>query len=123
MAVVYSKVLLFDPPLIYTAPDTCVFGEASGSGHVQDAPGAGRGGEDGERVCDHTPGGIGAAYRHAREGLQRAALHQKHDYDGKVQRGEWIHDITLGRNREAKLQILITKGLDRGRVVVRRKQV
>ena len=26
MAVVYSKVLLFDPPLIYTAPDTCVFG-------------------------------------------------------------------------------------------------
>ena len=26
MAVVCSKVLLFDPPLIYTAPDTCVFG-------------------------------------------------------------------------------------------------
>ena len=26
MAVVYSKVLLFDPPLIYTAPDTGVFG-------------------------------------------------------------------------------------------------
>ena len=26
MAVVYSKVLLFDPPLIYTAPDICVFG-------------------------------------------------------------------------------------------------
>ena len=26
MAVVYSKVLLFDPPLIYTSPDTCVFG-------------------------------------------------------------------------------------------------
>ena len=29
MAVVYSKVLLFDPPLIYTAPDTCVFGAVS----------------------------------------------------------------------------------------------
>ena len=26
MAVVCSKVLLFEPPLIYTAPDTCVFG-------------------------------------------------------------------------------------------------
>ena len=30
MAVVYSKVLLFDPPLIYTAPDTCVFGAVAG---------------------------------------------------------------------------------------------
>ena len=47
-------------------------------------------------------GGLRAAYRHARAGLQRAALHQKHDYDGKVQRREyqagelvWIHDITL----------------------------
>ena len=29
MAVVYSKVLLFDPPLIYTAPDTGVFGAVS----------------------------------------------------------------------------------------------
>ena len=29
MAVVYSKVLLFDPPLIYTAPDICVFGAVS----------------------------------------------------------------------------------------------
>ena len=40
----------------------------------------------------------------------------------------WIHDITLGRTRETKLQfpwfgpVLITKVLDRGRVVVRRKQ-
>ena len=79
--------------------------------------------------------GLRAAYRHAREGLQRAALHQKHDYDGKVQRREyqagelvWIHDITLGRTRGTKLQFpwfgpeLITKVLDRGRVVVRRKQ-
>ena len=45
-------------------------------------------------------GGLRAAYRHARAGLQRAALHQKHDYDGKVQRREyqagelvWIHDV------------------------------
>ena len=30
MAVVYSKVLLFDPPLIYTAPDTGVFGAVYG---------------------------------------------------------------------------------------------
>ena len=30
MAVVYSKVLLFDPPLIYMAPDTCVFGAVFG---------------------------------------------------------------------------------------------
>ena len=30
MAVVYSKVLLFDPPLIYTAPDICVFGAVYG---------------------------------------------------------------------------------------------
>ena len=34
MAVVYSKVLLFDPPLIYTAPDICVFGAVSGGGYV-----------------------------------------------------------------------------------------
>ena len=47
-------------------------------------------------------GGLRAVYRHAREVLQRAALHQKHDYDGKDQRREyqvgelvWIHDITL----------------------------
>ena len=78
--------------------------------------------------------GLRAAYRHARQGLQQAALHQKHDYDGKVQRQEfqagelvWVHDITLGRNRGTKLQFpwygpeLITKVLDRGRVVVRRK--
>ena len=32
MAVVYSKVLLFDPPLIYTAPDICVFGAVIGLG-------------------------------------------------------------------------------------------
>ena len=80
-------------------------------------------------------GGLWAAYRHTREGLQRAALHQKHDYNGKVQRREyqagklvWIHDITLGRTCRTKLQfpwfgpVLITKVLDRGRVVVRRKQ-
>ena len=80
-------------------------------------------------------GGLGAAYRHTREGLQRAALHQKHDYDGKVQRREyqagelvWIHDITLERTHGTKLQfpwfgpVLITKVLDRGRVVVRRKR-
>ena len=30
--------------------------------------------------------GLRAAYHHAREGLQWAALHQRHDYDGKVQR-------------------------------------
>ena len=80
-------------------------------------------------------GGLRAAYRHARAGLQRAALHQKHDYDGKVQRREyqagelvWIHDITLERMGGTKLQfpwfspVLITKVLDRGRIVVRRKQ-
>ena len=80
-------------------------------------------------------GGLRAAYRHARAGLQRAALHQKHDYDSKVQRREyqagelvWIHDITLERTRGTKLQFpwfgpaLITKVLDRGRVVVRRKR-
>ena len=79
--------------------------------------------------------GLRAAYRHAREGLQRAALHQRRDYDGKVQGREyqagelvWIHDITLGRNRGTKLQfpwygpVLITKVLDRGRVIVSRKQ-
>ena len=31
MAVVYSKVLLFDPPLIYTAPDTRIFGAVLGN--------------------------------------------------------------------------------------------
>ena len=80
-------------------------------------------------------GGLRAAYRHAREGLQRAALLQKHDFNGKVQRREyqagelvWIHDITLGRTCGTKLQflwfglVLITKVLDRGRVVVHRKQ-
>ena len=79
--------------------------------------------------------GFRAAYRHARKGLQRAALHQKHDYDGKdqgreYQAGEleWIHDITLGGTRGTKLHfpwfgpVLITKVLDRGWVVVRRKQ-
>ena len=47
--------------------------------------------------------GLRAAYRHARVGLQLAAMHQRHDYDGKVQRREyqagelvWIHDVTLG---------------------------
>ena len=30
MAVVCSKVLLIEPPLIYTAPDTCVFGAVHG---------------------------------------------------------------------------------------------
>ena len=80
-------------------------------------------------------GGLRAVYRHAREGLQRAALYPKHDYDGKVKRREyqagelvWIHDITLERTRGTKLQflwfgpVLITKVLDRGRVVVRRKR-
>ena len=80
-------------------------------------------------------GGLRAAYRHARVGLQQAALHQKHEYDGKVQRREyqagelvWIQDITLERTRGTKLQfpwfgpVLITKVLDRGRVVVRRKR-
>ena len=53
--------------------------------------------------------GSRAAYCHTREGLQRAALHQRHDCDGKVQRLEyqagelvWIHDITLGRNQGMK---------------------
>ena len=53
--------------------------------------------------------GLRTAYQHAREGLQRAALHQRHD--GKVQRREyqagelvWIHDIMLGRHRGTKLQ-------------------
>ena len=31
-------------------------------------------------------GRLQVAYQHASERLQRAALHQKHDYDGKVQR-------------------------------------
>ena len=38
MAVVYSKVLLFDPPLIYTAPDTCVFGAVRKLEHVWPLP-------------------------------------------------------------------------------------
>ena len=80
-------------------------------------------------------GGLRAAYRHASAGLQRAALHKKHDYDSKVQRREyqagelvWIHDITLEQTRGTKLQfpwfgpVLITKVLDRGRVVMRRKR-
>ena len=53
--------------------------------------------------------GLQAAYRHARVGLQRATMHQRHDYDGKVQRREyqagelvWVHDVTLGRNRGTK---------------------
>ena len=63
------------------------------------------------------------------------ALHQRHDYDGKVQRREyqagelvWVHDMTLERNRGMKLNfpwygpVLIIKVLDRGRVVIRRKQ-
>ena len=79
--------------------------------------------------------GLRATYRHARVWLQRAAMHQRHDYDGKVQRREyqagelvWIHDATRGRDRGRKLQFpwlgpcLITKVLDRGRVVVRRKR-
>ena len=88
----------------------------------------------GERVRDRTPGRIASSVP-ARPWLQRAALHQKHDYDGKVQRREyqagelvWIHDITLERTRGTKLQfplfgpVLITKVLDRGRVVMRRKR-
>ena len=76
-------------------------------------------------------GGLRVAYRHARKGLQRAVLHQKHDYDGKVQSREfqagelvWIHNIKLERTRATKLQfpwfgpVLITKVLDRGWVVV-----
>ena len=30
----------------------------SGPGHVWDTPGAGRGRNEGERVCGHTPGGV-----------------------------------------------------------------
>ena len=48
--------------------------------------------------------GLRAAYRHVRVGLQGAAMHQLHYYDGKVQRREcqageivWIHDTMLGR--------------------------
>ena len=57
-------------------------------------------------------GGLRAAYRHARAGLQRAALHQKHDYYGKVQRREyqaggmvWIHDITRAQCSSPKYWI------------------
>ena len=78
-------------------------------------------------------GGLRAAYRHARAGLQRAALHQKHDYDSQVQRREyqagelvWIHDITLERTRGNEAAwfgpALIAKVLDRGRVVMCRKR-
>ena len=38
MAVVYSKVLLFDPPLIYTAPDICVFGAVLTAGGIKREP-------------------------------------------------------------------------------------
>ena len=38
--------------------------------------------------------GLRAAYRHAREGLQRAALHQRRDYDGKVQLESWCGFMT-----------------------------
>ena len=109
--------------------------EASGPGYVWSTPGTE---EEASTVSEYVAalqGGLRAAYRHARAGLQRAALHQKHDYDGKVQRREyqagelvWIHDITLERTRGTKLQFpwfgpaLITKVLDRGRVVVRRKR-
>ena len=69
-------------------------------------PGAEGGRNHGERVSGRALGGLRAVYRHAREGLQRVALHQKHDYDGKVQRQEyqagelvWIHNITLERTR------------------------
>ena len=51
-----------------------------------------------------------AVYLHARVNLQRAAMQQRHDYDGKDQRQEyqagdlvWIHDIMLGRDRGMKL--------------------
>ena len=40
MAVVYSKVLLFDPPLIYTAPDICVFGAVSGTNNKMNLSGS-----------------------------------------------------------------------------------
>ena len=76
------------------------------------------------------------AYRQARMVLQRAALHQRDDYDGKVQRREyqagdlvWIHDVTLGRDQGTKLQFpwygpaLITKVLDRRRVVMRQEEL
>ena len=79
--------------------------------------------------------GLQVAYRHTRDGSQRVALHQRQDYDGKVQRREYqggelvlVRDIKLGRKRGTKLQfqwyglVLITKVLDRGRKVVRRKQ-
>ena len=71
--------------------------------------------------------GLWAANHHARAELQWAALHQRQDYHGKVQRREheagelvWIHDVTLGWDRGKKLQFpwygpaLITKVLDRG---------
>ena len=40
--------------------------------------------------------GLQAAYHHAREGLQRAALHQRHDYDGKVQGRETPVHVDAG---------------------------
>ena len=55
--------------------------------------------------------GLRARYQHARAGLQQAAMHQRFDYEGKVQRQEyqakdlvWIHDITIGQDRGKKLQ-------------------
>ena len=54
-----------------------------------------------------------APFRHTRVGLQRAAMHQCHDYDGKAQRRDyqaldlvWIHNITLGREKGSKLLFL-----------------
>ena len=61
---------------------------------------------EGKTVCEYVAAlqtGLRTAYQQARIGLQRAALHQRHDYDGKAQRQEyqagelvWIHDVTLG---------------------------
>ena len=106
----------------------------SGPGHVWDTPGAGGERNHGERVRGPLQGGLRTAYRHAREGLQREALHQKHDYDGNVQRreyqaGELVMDSrhNVGTNTWNEVAVpwfgpaLITKVLDRGRVVVRRK--
>ena len=42
--------------------------------------------------------GLRAAYLNATVGLQRAAMHQQHDYDGKFQL-VWIHGAMLGRDR------------------------
>ena len=106
-----------------------------GSGHVRMPLGPD---EEEKTVSEYVAArqeGLPAAYWQAHKGLQRVALHQKHDYDSKVQRREyqagelvWIHNITLARNPGTKLQfpwygqVLITKVLDRGRIVVYRKQ-